>query len=104
MEECCELKGFLTFLVLKLISKREMSGEEIREEIKKRKGTRPSPGTIYPVLKFLKKNGFIEESKQKGKLKKYKLTKKGKKELNTEIKKFCLLFYDIRDDFDRCCR
>ena len=103
MESCCSMKGFLTFMVLRLISKKNMSGEEIREEIKKRKGTKPSPGTVYPVLKYLNKSGFIEQIKHKGKIKKYKITKKGKKELNEATKKFCMLFYDMKDDISRSC-
>lgn len=95
MKECCEMKGFLSFLVLKLISKRNVSGDEIRDELKKRKGTKPSPGTIYPVLKELKKGNFIEEVKCPGKYKKYKLTRKGKKELEIATRKFCQIFYDI---------
>ena len=74
MKECCEMKGFLSFMVLKLISKKNMSGDEIREELKKRRGSRPSPGTIYPALKGLKESGFIEEKKD-GKIIKYTLTK-----------------------------
>ena len=103
MKECCEMKGFLSFIVLKLIGKKNMSGEDIGQEIKKRKGTKPSPGTIYPVLKALNKNGFIEEIKSSGKTKKYKLTKKGRKELAAATKKFCEIFYDMKDDFQRCC-
>jgi len=97
------MKGFLSFLVLKLIGKKEMCGDELREELKKRKGTRPSPGTIYPVLKELKKNGFIEEMPCHGKEKNYKLTKKGRKELQTATKKFCTIFYDMADDFKCNC-
>ena len=103
MKECCDMKGFLSFIVLRLISKKNMSGEDIRQEIKKRKGSKPSPGTIYPVLKSLSKNRFIEEIKTTGKIKKYKLTKKGRKELNTATKKFCEIFYDMKEDFQRCC-
>ena len=80
-----------------------MSGEDIRQELKKRKGSRPSPGTIYPVLKALNKNGFIESVKNNGKVKKYRLTKKGQKELNAATKKFCEIFYDMKEDFQRCC-
>ena len=98
------MKGFLTFMMLRLIRGNNMSGEEIREEIKKRKGTRPSPGTVYPVLKSLNKSGFIEEIKHEGKIKRYKITKKGRKELNEATKKFCMLFYDMKDDFSRRCR
>ena len=104
MKECCDMRGFLSFLVLKLISKKNMSGEEIREEIQKRRGSRPSPGTVYPVLKSLSGNGFIEEIKAGGKMKKYRLTRKGKKELEIATIKFCQIFYDLREDFQRCCK
>ena len=78
-ESCgCELKGFLTFLVLKLIAQKERCGEEIRQEIEKRRGTRPSPGTIYPVLKQLVQNGLIEEQPCEGKEKRYRATTFGK--------------------------
>ena len=96
------MRGFLTFTVLKLISKKNMSGEDIREELRKRKGSKPSPGTIYPVLKELKKSKFIEELPSSGKMKKYKLTKKGKKELEIATRRFCQIFYDMKDDFKRC--
>ncbi len=101
MEECCSMKGFLSFLVLRLINKKPMSGEDIREELKKRKGCKPSPGTIYPVLKNLKKNGLIEELKSTGKEKKYKATKKGEKEVSLATKKFVKTFYDMKCDFEK---
>ena len=97
------MRGFLSFIVLKLISKKNMSGDDIREELKRRKGTRPSPGTIYPVLKALSESGFIEEIKSSGKIKKYRLTKKGQKELKVATGKFCEIFYDMKDEFQRRC-
>ena len=100
MKKCCDMRGFLSFIVLRLISKRNMSGEEIRQDIKKRKGSRPSPGTIYPVLKSLSKSGFIEEIKDTGKEKKYKITNKGRKELKSATKKFCCIFYDMKEEFE----
>jgi len=99
MEKCCEMKGFLSFLVLRLISKGPKSGEELRREIEKRKGKRPSPGTIYPVLKSLSEDGFIEEIKDSGKEKKYKLTKEGEKEIKIATKKFLETFCDLKEDF-----
>ncbi len=101
MGQCCEMKGFLSFIVLRLISKKNMSGEDIGQELKKRKGTKPSPGTIYPVLKSLNESGFIEEIKNGGKAKKYRLTKKGKKELAIATGKFCQIFYDMKDEFQK---
>ena len=97
MSKCCEMKGFLTFLVLGLIGKKARSGEEIRQEMEKRKGSRPSPGTIYPVLKSLAANGWIREIKSKGKEKKYHLTPSGKKELASATKRFLALFCDIHE-------
>ena len=103
MRACCDMRGFLSFIVLRLISKKSMSGEDIREEIKKRKGSKPSPGTIYPVLKALSENGFIQEVKDGGKEKKYKLTKKGQKELKVATRKFCMIFYDMKDELGKFC-
>ena len=101
VEECCSMKGFLSFLVLRLINKKPMSGEDLREELKKRKGCRPSPGTIYPVLKYFRENGLIEELKGKGKEKRYKITKKGEKETILATKKFIETFYDMKPDFEK---
>ena len=95
------MKGFLSFIVLKLISKKQMSGDAIRKELAKRRGSKPSPGTIYPVLKSLSKSGFITEIKDGGKTKMYKLTKKGRKEVNLATRKFCTIFYDMKDEFIR---
>ncbi len=102
MKECCDMRGFLSFIVLRLISKKNMSGEDIRQEIKRRRGTKPSSGTIYPVLKSLNESGFIQEIKDGGKEKKYKLTKKGKKELQVATRKFVQIFYDMKEEYDRC--
>ena len=100
MEECCcDMRGFLSFIVLRMTSQKNMSGQEISQEIKIRKGSKPSPGTIYPVLKSLSKNGFIEEVKGSSKMKKYRITKKGRKELNLATKKFCRIFYDMKGEF-----
>lgn len=101
MEKCCDMRGFLSFLVLRLISKKPRSGEEIRKELEQRKGTKPSPGTIYPVLKSLHESGWIEEIGGKSKEKKYKVTIKGKRELESATRKFVALFCDMGDEFKR---
>ena len=93
------MRGFLSFLVLRLISKQPMSGDDLCNEIEKRKGTKPSPGTIYPVLKCLQENGWIEELDTPGKEKKYKLTTSGRKEMKAATKKFVSLFCDMHDEF-----
>ena len=97
----CEMKGFLSFQVLKMISKKPMSGQDLRQEFKERKGCVPSPGTIYPVLKSLKENRLIEEIKSTGKIKKYRLTKRGKNEVRITTERFLCIFSDLKEDFKK---
>jgi len=94
----CQMKGFLSFLILWLIGKESMTGSEIAEELEKRKGHRPSPGTIYPVLKDLKEKGLlkIDDSKR------YSLTDQGKKELDLHLGTFFETFCDIDEMRSQC--
>ena len=92
------MKGFLSFLVLWLVSKRDMNGAEIALELEKRKGHKPSPGTLYPVLKDLKDKGLLKIDKNK----RYSLTKKGEKELERSIETFFITFHDIDEMRDHC--
>ena len=71
-----------------------MCGQEITEEIERRKGCKPSPGTIYPALKSLRENNFIKEKKE-GKTISYTLTTEGKKVLDESKMQFCRTFKDI---------
>lgn len=91
---CCDMRGMLSFLIIFLLSKKQMHGQELAEEIGKRKGERPSPGTIYPALKALKENGLIRE-KRKGKTITYGLTPEGKAGLAEAKKQFCRTFMDV---------
>ncbi|HLC92308.1 MAG TPA: PadR family transcriptional regulator [archaeon] len=93
-EDCCDMRGMLGFLILFLLSKKSMHGQEIADELEKRKGFRPSPGTIYPALKQLKEGGLIEERKE-GKTIVYTLTKDGKIGLKALKLKFCKIFVGV---------
>ncbi len=93
-ESCCDMRGLLSFLILFLLSKKEMHGQELADELEKRKGEKPSPGTIYPALKHLKESGFIQEKKE-GKTIIYNLTSSGRKALKTAKEKFYRSFIDI---------
>lgn len=94
-DECgCDMRGMLSFLILFMLSKKPMHGQEIAEEIEKRKGIKPSPGTIYPALKNLKEMGLILEKKQ-GKTITYSLTKDGERGLKNAKEKFCKIFMDV---------
>lgn len=92
------MKGFLSFLLLWLVSRRSMTGAELALELERRKGSRPSPGTIYPALKYLKDKGLVSVDRHK----RYSLTRKGKRELDSLIKSFFATFMDI-DDMRDCC-
>lgn len=91
---CCDMRGFLSFLILFLLSKKSMNGQEISRELERRKGDKPSPGTIYPALKSLKDHSLIKEQKD-GKTIVYTLTDEGKKVLKISKQQFIRTFTDI---------
>lgn len=91
------MKGFLSYLILWNLTKGEKNGVEIARDLEKRRGSKPSPGTLYPALKELKRKGLINSDKNKF----YSLTKKGEKELKEACKAFCDIFYDMNDM--KCC-
>ena len=92
---CCDMRGMLGFLILFLLSKKSMHGQEIAEEIAKRKGEKPSPGTIYPALKTLREMGFIIEDRKEGKTIVYCLTAKGKSALVVAKRRFVRTFLGV---------
>ena len=96
-EECCDMRGMLGFLILFLLSKKPMHGQEIADELAKRRGDKPSPGTIYPALGGLKHSGFLDEQKE-GKTIIYSLTPKGKKALQIAKRKFSRTFEGLLED------
>jgi DNA-binding PadR family transcriptional regulator len=69
--------GYLKIFVLKELVKSEMSGYELMDGFKRFRGSRPSPGTIYPMLSDLKDRGLIT-ARASGKKKIYSITSKGK--------------------------
>ena len=93
--DCCDMRGMLGFLILFLLSKKPMHGQELALEIANRKGEKkPSPGTIYPALKGLREMGFIIEEKE-GKTIVYTLTEKGENALRMAKRKFIKTFVDV---------
>ena len=71
-----------------------MHGQEITDELEKRRGERPSPGTVYPALKLLKENGWVEE-KRDGKTLVYELTAEGKHSFKVSKIKFARVFMGL---------
>lgn len=74
------IRGFLNILVLKELEESPKSGYEMMKHIEERIGTKPSPGSIYPLLEELKKDRLVE-FKGDGRSKEYHLTAEGKKRL-----------------------
>jgi len=93
-QPCCDMRGMLSFQILWLLSKKKMHGDEIAEEIGKRRGEKPKAGTIYPALKDLKEKGFIKGTKQ-GKLVVYSLTPSGRTGVKAAKIYFCRAFADV---------
>ena len=92
-------KGFLSFLVLWIVNKKPMTGAEIALDLETRRGRKPSPGTIYPVLKHLSEAKTLKIDQDK----RYSLTEKGKESLEAHLDSFVSTFYDI-DDMKSCCK
>jgi len=92
------MKGYLTYLILWIVGKKTMNGAGIGRELEKRRGTKPSPGTIYPALKELKNKGLINVDDNKN----YSLTPNGEKELKVACKYFCNIFYDVEEMLKFC--
>lgn len=82
----CDMRGFLSFQILWLLSKKSLHGEEIAGEIERRRGEKPKAGTLYPALKDLSERGLIV-GKRSGKIITYSLTPKGK-EVITEARRY----------------
>lgn len=93
-EPCCEMKGMLSFLVLFLLSKKDLTGDEIACELERRRGIKPNPGTIYPALKELVKKGYATYKPQ-GKEKVYKLSAAGRRQYLVAAGQFSRIFSDV---------
>jgi PadR family transcriptional regulator, regulatory protein PadR len=92
---CCDMRGMLGFLILFLLSKKPMHGQEIADEIARRKGEKPSPGTIYPALKNLREMGFILSDEKEGKTITYAITDRGKNALRISKRRFIRTFLGV---------
>lgn len=71
--------GGMKYYVLWLLSSKAMKGSELMDEIQKQSmgWWRPSPGTIYPLLNNMEKDGFVHRLNDL----KYSITEKGLSEI-----------------------
>ena len=93
----CDMRGLLSFQILYLLSKRPMHGDELATELGRRRGEKPTAGTIYPALKELKEKSLISGRKE-GRLIIYSLTPKGTEAKKAAVVYFCRCFGDILDE------
>jgi PadR family transcriptional regulator PadR len=98
--DCCDMRGMLSFIILWLLSRKEMYGSEIAREIALYKGEKPNPGTIYPALRELERKKLIK-SEKRGRNVGYSLTKKGKEGLKEAVIYFRQAYGDIVEDYER---
>jgi len=94
----CDMRGMLSFQILFFLSKKSMYGEEIAQELSKKRGEKPKAGTIYPALKDLKSKRLIKGEK-KGKIIVYSLTHTGSKTVRYAKEYFRRCFGDIFKKF-----
>ncbi len=99
-DSTCSTKGFLSLLILWMVKKQPLTGAQLATELEQRKGTKPSPGTIYPALKELVAKGLLKVNSKK----EYSLTSLGKKELDAGLQLFCTLFSDFDEMKGSCCK
>ncbi len=97
---CCDMRGMLSFLILWLLSKNPLYGDQLANEIGKMKGGKPTPGTIYPALKKLKETGAVSYKKE-GRKVVYSLTPKGEAGVREAMAYFCTAFGGIFEDYNK---
>jgi len=96
---CCDMRGYLSFSIMWMLRKRDMYGQEVAEELKRMRGTKPNSGTLYPALKELEKQGMVE-TKKEGRKKIYKLTESGQAGSMEACEYFCAMYGDIFREFN----
>lgn len=74
------LRGFLKIVVLKALGEGPKSGYSLMKFVEEKVGSKPSPGSMYPLLENLEKEGLVDV-KGVGRTKEYKLTIEGKHKL-----------------------
>ena len=94
LSQMCDMRGMLSFMILWLLSRKPMYGQELATEIEKRRGEKPNPGTIYPALKDLTNRGLIS-GRLIGRNTVYELTATGKTSLASALEYFEKAFGEI---------
>ncbi len=98
LSSCCDMRGLLSFTILWLLTKKDMYGQELAQELGKRRGSRPNPGTLYPALSELERAGLVE-TRQEGRKKVYHLTNRGREGAVKACEYFCTVYGEIFKEY-----
>ena len=93
------IRGHLRLLTLKALSESPKSGYSLMKYVKEHLGVKPSPGSMYPLLDGMLKNGLVVCKKQ-GRQKIYSLSQKGRAQLKHLDKHLRELFQKMREGFN----
>ena len=99
-----EIKSMVKLYMMLLLSDRDLHGYEIMKEIENKLERKASPSQIYPFLKQLEKNHYIESKGRTERDKKvYHLTSEGKKFASTLSNSFGdLLELAVKQKLTKC--
>jgi len=100
MEHQKLLSGFVRLHILHHAAEGPLYGAWMTEELA-RHGYRISPGTLYPMLHTLERDGYLSsrEAKENGRVVRvYRATAKGKKALNTAKDRIRELFHELIEE------
>tara|TARA_Y100000310_G_scaffold313633_1_gene362196 strand:+ start:408 stop:722 length:315 start_codon:yes stop_codon:yes gene_type:complete len=92
--EILSLNGFLAFQILHELRKEKLCGDDLAVIIGERKGSKLTPGTIYPALKFLRKKKLVKHRKF-GRKKIYTITEFGEQEYDIMHENFTEIFKGV---------
>lgn len=93
-ERC--VKSLIDVIVLEMINREPMSGYDIIALIHKEFRILLSPGTVYPLLNFLERNGLIK-GKQVQRKKVYTLTTRGKSAIKLLVKVYTDILKEVSE-------
>jgi DNA-binding PadR family transcriptional regulator len=79
------VKGYLKIAVLKELNVKDASGYELIKDIAAFSSSKPSPGSIYPLLNDLLEQDYVKV-REEGRKKIYSITAKGKRAITSIMK------------------
>jgi len=92
------IRGQLNAFILKSIEEKPMSGYSLMKSIGETIGSRPSSGSVYPLLEKMRAEGAIEIKKE-GRRKVYSINDRGKEKLHELMENQDELLNKVKEGF-----